>query len=221
MMQSIESICPDEIYNFAAQTQVHHSFDIPYHTFDTNISGLQNICNSVVKLKLIEKTKIYHASTSEMFGDIRLSPKFTEENKEILIDESFGFYPMSPYAVSKVSSYYMVQFFRQVYKLQICTGISFNHESPLRHSDFITRKISKGVARMKWSFDGFLAVGNIYAMRDWGHTCDYVRAFWMMLNNQKGTFKDYIIATQQSVTVKEFIELCFCKAGFKGIHWKN
>ena len=117
---------------------------MPAHTYDVNVKGLMNLCTSILSLSLIDKTKVFHASTSEMYGQVDLSLK-----EETLITEEHPFKPMSPYALSKISAYYMVQYYRRVYNMQICTALSFNHESPLRNEEFITRKISKGVARIK------------------------------------------------------------------------
>ncbi|CDW86871.1 gdp-mannose-dehydratase [Stylonychia lemnae] len=213
MHNAIAKAQPDEIYNFAALSQVQHSFDGPGVTMDTNISGLTNICQAVLSLKMIN-VRIFHASTSEMFGDV------IQKNGEAIVTEGFPFNPMSPYAVSKITNYYQVQFYKNVYKMFICTGLTFNHESPLRQETFITRKITKAVARIKIGLQDRLRVGNIYAKRDWGHAFNYVQAFWKLLNKQDEP-DDLVIATCETVSVKEFIEQAFRVAGYTNIEWKG
>jgi GDPmannose 4,6-dehydratase len=136
---------PDEIYNLAAQTHVQHSFYMPSHTFDVNFKGLLNLCESVLRLGLAKSTRIFHASTSEMFGQ-RETASGAAAASEAMMDENFPFNPASPYAVSKISAFYLVRYYRKVHQLRISTGMTFNHESPLRHELFITRKITKAVA---------------------------------------------------------------------------
>lgn len=185
----VAKVEPDEIYNLAAQSHVGDSFECPDHTYQVNTQGLSDICNSVVGANLLKKTKIFHASTSEMFGDGHF-------DRHAVIDEKSGFFPMSPYAVSKVAAYYWVQYFRRVHNMFICTGLTFNHESPLRHESFVTRKITSHVVKIKHcAKEGPLRLGNIYSMRDWGYAFDYIKGFWQMLNQCK-TPQDYIIATE-------------------------
>lgn len=131
----------------------------------------------MLHLKLINKTRVFHASTSEMFGDVK-----RKEGDDTLITEGYPFNPMSPYAASKIANYYQVQFYKNVYKMFIVTGLTFNHESPFRQETFITRKITKAVARIRTGLQDCLRVGNIYAMRDWGHAFDYVQGFWQLVN---------------------------------------
>ncbi len=178
MYKTIERAQPDEIYNLAAQSHVKDSFDAQSSTFEANINGLLHICEAVLALKLSEKAHIFHASTSEMYGDVK------RDSDGKLIDEAHPFNPMSPYAVSKIAAYYLVQYYKSVHRFFICTGMTFNHESPLRHETFITRKITKAVARIRVGLQSVLRVGNIYAKRDWGHAFDYITGFWKMLNKQ-------------------------------------
>ena len=137
-----------------------------HHTYDVNVLGLENICSAVRSLDLVKKTRIYHASTSEMFGQVDAGL----QDPNTLIDESFPFNPKSPYAVSKISNYYMVKLYREVYHMFICTAIAFNHESPLRHDEFITKKLTKAAARIKCGLQDRVRIGNMYAKRDWGHS---------------------------------------------------
>ncbi|TNV78609.1 hypothetical protein FGO68_gene8496 [Halteria grandinella] len=223
MQQTIHSVKPDEIYNFAAQTHVQHSFFMPSHTIDVNFKGLVNICQAALSLSFAyqRSVRIFHASTSEMFGQT------TAQQSDSLMGESFPFNPASPYAVSKIASYYLVRYYRSVYQMRISTAISFNHESPLRHESFVTRKITKGVARIKLGIQEKLLVGNLYAKRDWGHARDFVRGFWIINNQElvKGVrndsgidsrqpFEDYVIATSWSMPVLDFLQEAFKKAGF-------
>jgi GDPmannose 4,6-dehydratase len=173
-----------------------------------------NICQAVLNLKLIDKVRIFHASTSEMFGD------YFETKGEVLVSEGFPFSPVSPYAASKISAYYLVQFYRNVHRMFICTGLTFNHESPLRHETFITRKITKAVMRIKFGLQDTLNVGNIYSKRDWGYAGDYVKGFWAMLNKQESPH-DFIIATSDSISVKQFAERAFQQAGWENIEWQG
>lgn len=209
----ISQIRPDEIYNLAAQSHVGHSFDNPDHTFQVNINGLMHVLQACVTHKLHESVKIFHASTSEMFGD----GKFDTENEEV-ITEDYEFFPMSPYSVSKVSAFYLVKYYRAVFNMFVCTGMTFNHESPLRHPTFVTRKITKAVARIKRGLQENVKLGNIYSKRDWGYAWDYVKGFWLMLNKNAEP-KDYVLSTQQCASVKEFCEEAFKEAGYNNTVW--
>ena len=161
---------------------------MPSHTMDINSNGVLNICQAVLLLDLKEKTRIFHASTSEMFGELK------EKGDKILIDEDYPFNPMSPYAASKISAYYILKFFKNVHNFHICTTYGFNHESPLRHEEFVTRKITKAVARIKVGLQSKLLIGNLYAMRDWGHAKDFVRAYWLILIS--GLKDDFVVSTE-------------------------
>ncbi len=146
ILELMREVKPNEVYNLAAQSHVHHSFNMPQHNFDVNTAGLLNILQAIKILDLIKKTKVVQASTSEMFGYV----ESTKNGKPNVIDESFVFNPMSPYAVSKIGAFYLMKEFRMVYGMFCCNSIAFNHESPLRHEDFITRKITKAVSRIKY-----------------------------------------------------------------------
>ena len=213
----IKQVCPDEIYNLAAQTHVQHSFQMPGHTIDVNLKGLLNICQAIIQLKVIEHTRIFHASTSEMFGQAGVS--------DVAMDVTFPFNPVSPYAVSKVASFYLVRYYRTVYKLRISTAISFNHESPLRHESFITRKITKAAARIKCGLQKRLKIGNLNAKRDWGHAGEFVKAFWLIINQdiikKEDVLADYVVATESCITVREFLLRAFSKAGFSDLRFEG
>jgi GDPmannose 4,6-dehydratase len=218
MERVIEKCQPNEIYNLAAQTHVQHSFEMPGHTIDVNFKGLVNICEAILKIpKFIEKVRVFQASTSEMYGEIS-----SEDCDLVKMNENYPFNPMSPYAVSKIASFHLVKYYRNVYKMKISTAISFNHESPLRHPSFITRKITQGIAKIKYGLcPSPLKLGNLNAIRDWGHAEEFVRAFWMVCNQDyirefrnKGTSErknrlevltDYVVATEYSMTVREFL----------------
>ena len=166
ILSTIAKSKPDEIYNLAAQSHVAHSFNMAHHTYDVNLLGLENLCSALLTLEMTQKVKLFHASTSEMFGQVDAGL----HDPNTLIDENFPFNPKSPYAVSKISNFYMVKYYREVYKMFICTAIAFNHESPLRHDEFITRKLTKAAARIKHGLQQTVRIGNMYAKRDWGHS---------------------------------------------------
>ena len=189
----IKEIQPNEIYNLAAQSFVPTSFNLPLLTADINSLGCLRILDSILNIN--RDIRFYQASTSEMFGKVQEIPQ-TEQTK---------FYPRSPYGVSKLYSHYITINYRESYNIFACSGILFNHESPLRGSEFITKKISKALAKIKKGKLDCLYVGNIEAKRDWGFAGDYVEAMWKMLNAKKAN--DYVIATGDSHSVKEFIDL--------------
>jgi len=184
----------DEVYNLAAQSFVHSSFKNPIETSLTNSIGVLNFLEIIRNQK--KKIKFYQASTSEMFG------KHGRKNQ----DENTNFHPRSPYATSKTFSHYTVQNYRESYNLHAVSGILFNHESPLRGEEFITRKITLGLAKIYLGKQKILKIGNIYAKRDWGFAEDYVEAMWKMMQTKKP--KDYVIATGQNYSVKNFINVC-------------
>lgn len=189
----IEKYKPDEIYNLAAMSHVRVSFDIPEYTGDITGLGTLRILDAIRELG--HKTKFYQASSSEMFGDVQEIPQ----------TEKTPFYPRSPYGVAKVYSYWITKNYRESYGLFACNGILFNHESPRRGETFVTRKISRGLARIKLGLDDVLYMGNLDAKRDWGHAKDYVEGMWLMLQSEKPD--DYVLATNETHTVREFIEL--------------
>jgi len=204
----IQKIQPDEIYNLAAMSHVHVSFAQPEYTANVDALGALRILESVRFLNLTKKTKIYQASTSEIYGLVREIPQ----------KETTPFYPRSPYAVAKVYAYWITVNYREAYNMFACNGILFNHESPIRGETFVTRKITRAVARILLGLQEKLYIGNLNSKRDWGHAKDYVYAMYLILNQEKPD--DYVIATGQTTEVREFIRKAFSRAGisieFKG-----
>ena len=191
---------PDEIYHLAAQSYIGYSFEDEFSTINMNINGTHYILN-IIKELTDQKIKFYFAASSEMFG----------KAKEIPQNENTPFHPRSSYAISKVTSYHLVQNYREAYKLHVSSGILFNHESPRRGFEFVTRKISNEVARIKKGFQKKLKLGNIKAKRDWGHAKDYTHAMWLMLQQENGG--DYVIGTGKQFTVENFAEKAFAHVG--------
>lgn len=202
----IEQIKPDEIYNLAAQSHVRVSFDTPEYTGDVTGIGALRILDAIRGSGI--KTKFYQASSSEMFGLVQQVPQ-TEETP---------FYPRSPYGVAKVYAYWITKNYRESYGLFACNGILFNHESPRRGETFVTRKISRGLARIKLGIDAVLYLGNLDAKRDWGYAKDYIEGMWMMLQQEKPD--DYVLATNETHTVREFIEVASKQLGFE-LEWQG
>ena len=202
----IEKYKPDEIYNLGAMSHVRVSFDIPEYTGDVTGLGTLRILDAIRESG--QKTKFYQASSSEMFGEVQEIPQ----------TEKTPFYPRSPYGVAKVYSYWITKNYRESYGLFACNGILFNHESPRRGATFVTRKISRGLSRIKLGLDNVLYLGNLDAKRDWGHAKDYVEGMWLMLQNDKPD--DYILATNETHTVREFVELAAKQLGME-IKWKG
>ena len=204
----INRIKPDEIYNLAAMSHVHVSFDTPEYTANVDALGTLRILESIRLLNLINKTKIYQASTSELYGKV----------VEIPQNETTPFYPRSPYGVAKLYAFWISKNYREAYNIFASNGILFNHESPLRGETFITRKITRSVARIFLGIDKKIKLGNLNAKRDWGHAKDYVEVMWKIL--QHDTADDWVIATGETYSVREFLSLCFQKVGieinFKG-----
>lgn len=200
MSRLVEKIQPAEIYNLAAQSHVRVSFDIPEYTGDVTALGTTRLLDAIREAGI--KTKFYQASSSEMFGLVQAVPQ-TEETP---------FYPRSPYGAAKVYSYWMTKNYRESYDLFACNGILFNHESPRRGETFVTRKITRGLARIKLNIDKTLYMGNLDAKRDWGYAKDYVEGMWMMLQQDKPD--DYVLATNETHTVREFIEIASKRLGF-------
>ena len=190
---------PDEVYNLAAQSFVHASFDEPIHTSNVNALGALNVLEAVRLMH--PKAKVYQASTSEMFGKVQQTPQ----------TETTPFHPRSPYGVSKTYAHYMVQNYRESYDMYACGGILFNHESPRRGTEFVTRKITQAVARISHNLQDTLRLGNLDAQRDWGYAPDYVEAMWLML--QQDTPQDFVISTGETRTVREFCEIAFKHVG--------
>lgn len=202
----IEKIQPDEIYHLAAQSHVRVSFDIPEYTGDVTGLGTLRILDAIRESGV--KTKFYQASSSEMFGLVQHVPQ----------TEDTPFYPRSPYGVAKVYGYWITKNYRESYDLFACNGILFNHESPRRGETFVTRKVSRGLARIKLGLDEMLYMGNIDAKRDWGYAKDYVEGMWLML--QQDTPDDYVLATNETHTVREFIEVASKRLGFD-LEWQG
>lgn len=204
----INKIQPDEIYNLAAQSHVKVSFEMPEYTADVDAMGTLRILEAIRILGLTKKTKFYQASTSEMYGKVQEIPQ----------NELTPFYPRSPYGVAKLYAYWITRNYREAYGMFACNGILFNHESPLRGETFVTRKITRAVARMYLGLEHALYLGNLDAKRDWGHAKDYVRAMWLML--QQEVPDDFVIGTGQTRSVREFVECAFKEVGIT-IVWKG
>ena len=205
----VQKVQPDEIYNLGAQSHVSVSFESPEYTANCDALGTLRILEAVKTLSLENKTKIYPASTSELYGLIRESPQ----------NEKTPFYPRSPYGVAKLYAYWIVVNYREAYNIFACNGILFNHESPRRGETFVTRKITRGLSRINLGLDECLYVGNLDSLRDWGHAKDYVEMQWIMLQQEKP--EDYVIATGRQVKVRDFIELAAKELGWGGIEWEG
>ena len=208
LIRIIQEVQPDEIYNLAAQSHVAVSFEEPEYTANSDAIGALRILEAIRILKLEKKTKFYQASTSELFGITKESPQ----------NENTPFYPRSPYGVAKLYSYWITINYREAYKIYACNGILFNHESPVRGETFVTRKITMGLARIKLGLQDILYLGNLNAKRDWGHAKDYVEAQWLIL--QQDAPEDFIIATGEQHTVRDFINLS-ARALNMEIKWKG
>jgi GDPmannose 4,6-dehydratase len=194
LVRIIQKVQPDEVYNLAAQSHVQVSFEEPEYTANSDGLGALRILEAIRILGLEKKTKFYQASTSELYGLVQEIPQ----------RETTPFYPRSPYAVAKLYAYWITVNYREAYGLYACNGILFNHESPLRGETFVTRKITRGLARIKLGLDKCLYLGNMDAKRDWGHAKDYVEMQWLML--QQDNAEDFVIATGQQFTVREFVQ---------------
>jgi len=193
LQRTIQRVQPDEIYNLAAQSHVAVSFEEPEYTAESDAVGTLRILEAMRNLGLEEKCRFYQASTSELFGKVLETPQ----------KETTPFYPRSPYGVAKLYAYWITVNYRESYGLFACNGILFNHESPLRGETFVTRKITRGLARIGWRLDKCVYLGNLDARRDWGHARDYVEAQWLML--QHGEPIDFVIATGKQYSVRDFV----------------
>ena len=214
LIRIIQQIQPDEIYNLGAQSHVSVSFESPEYTANSDALGTLRILEAIRILNLQKKTKIYQASTSELFGKVQEIPQ----------KEETPFYPRSPYGVAKLYAYWITINYREAYGIFACNGILFNHESPRRGETFVTRKITMGLARINAGLEKCLYLGNLESKRDWGHAKDYVIIQWLML--QQESPDDYVIATGRSSTVRYFIEKCADKLGWgknkpKSIIWED
>jgi GDPmannose 4,6-dehydratase len=199
----IKDIEPDEVYNLGAQSHVAVSFDSPEYTADVDAMGTLRMLEAIRFLKLENKTRFYQASTSELYGLVQETPQ----------RETTPFYPRSPYAVAKMYAYWIAVNYRESYGIYACNGILFNHESPRRGETFVTRKITRGLSNIALGIESCLYMGNIDALRDWGHAKDYVRMQWMML--QEDTPDDFVIATGKQYSVREFIQWSAQELGLK------
>lgn len=197
IVRIVREIEPDEIYNLAAQSHVQVSFETPEYTANSDALGALRLLEAIRNSNLIAKTRFYQASTSELFGKVMEVPQ----------TEKTPFYPRSPYAIAKLYAHWITINYREAYQLFACNGILFNHESPLRGETFVTRKITRAVARIKLGLQDCLYLGNLSAERDWGYAGDYVKAMWLML--QQPEPDDYVIATGGTHTVRQFVELAF------------
>ncbi|PHQ28293.1 GDP-mannose 4,6-dehydratase [Leeuwenhoekiella nanhaiensis] len=208
LIRLIQEIQPDEIYNLAAMSHVQVSFETPEYTGNADGLGTLRILDAVRLLGLSEKTRIYQASTSELYGKVQEVPQ----------TETTPFYPRSPYAVAKMYAYWITVNYREAYGMFACNGILFNHESPIRGETFVTRKITRAAARIALGLQDKFYLGNLDAKRDWGHAKDYVRMMWMIL--QADEAEDWVIATNKTTPVREFVRMAFGHAGieleFKG-----
>lgn len=208
LIRIIQEVQPDEIYNLAAQSHVQVSFETPEYTANADALGTLRLLEAIRILGMEKKTRFYQASTSEMYGKVREIPQ----------KETTPFYPRSPYGAAKVYAYWVTVNYREAYNIYACNGILFNHESPVRGETFVTRKITRAVARIKLGLQDKLYLGNLDSKRDWGFAGDYVRAMWMML--QQDEPDDYVVATGESHSVREFVEKAFQEIGIK-IAWKG
>ena len=203
LIRIIQEVQPDEIYNLAAMSHVQVSFETPEYTANADGIGTLRILEAVRLLGLIKKTKVYQASTSELYGLVQAVPQ----------SETTPFYPRSPYAVAKLYGYWITVNYREAYKMFATNGILFNHESPLRGETFVTRKITRGVAKIGLGLQDKIFLGNLDAKRDWGHAKDYVEAMWRIL--QQDEPEDFVIATGITTTVRDFIRMAFGEIGIE------
>ncbi len=205
----INNIQPDEIYNLGAQSHVGVSFETPEFTAETDALGPLRILEAIRTLKLTNKTKIYQASTSELYGLVQETPQ----------SEKTPFYPRSPYGVAKLYAYWIIVNYREAYNMFACNGILFNHESPRRGENFVTRKITMGLSNIHIGTQDCLYMGNIDSLRDWGHAKDYVEMQWRMLQQEKP--EDFVIATGKMISVRKFIEMSSEALNWGGIIWEG
>ncbi|MFD1769388.1 GDP-mannose 4,6-dehydratase [Sphingobacterium suaedae] len=201
LIRIIQEIQPDEIYNLAAQSHVKVSFDTPEYTANADGIGTLRILDAVRLLGLAKRTRIYQASTSELYGLVQAVPQ----------TETTPFYPRSPYAVAKLYGYWITVNYREAYGMYACNGILFNHESPVRGETFVTRKITRAVAKIALGLQDKLYLGNLSAQRDWGHAKDYVEAMWLILQQEQP--EDFVIATGETTTVRDFVRMAFAELG--------
>jgi GDPmannose 4,6-dehydratase len=208
LVRIVQETQPDEIYNLGAQSHVAVSFESPEYTADVDALGTLRLLEAIRILGLEQKTRFYQASTSELYGLVRETPQ----------RETTPFYPRSPYGVAKLYAYWITVNYREAYGLYACNGILFNHESPRRGETFVTRKITRGLANISQGLEDCLYMGNLDALRDWGHAKDYVRMQWLMLQQQQA--QDFVIATGQQYSVRSFLEWTAAELGM-AIRWQG
>jgi len=208
LIRIMQEVQPDEVYNLAAQSHVRVSFETPEYTSDVDGLGTLRLLEAIRILGLESTCRFYHASSSELFGKVQESPQ----------SETTPFYPRSPYGVAKLYAFWIVKNYRESYDMHASNGILFNHESPLRGETFVTRKITRAVARIKLGLQDCLHLGNLDAQRDWGHARDYVEGMWRML--QQDTPDDYVLATGVTTTIREFATMAFAEAGIQ-VAWRG
>jgi GDPmannose 4,6-dehydratase len=208
LIRIVQQVQPDEIYNLAAQSHVAVSFETPEYTANSDALGTLRILEAIRVLGLAGTTRFYQASTSEMFGKVQEVPQ----------RETTAFYPRSPYAAAKVYAYWITVNYREAYGMYACNGILFNHESPLRGETFVTRKITRGLARVREGLQDCVYLGNVDARRDWGHARDYVQAQWLML--QQPTPEDFVIASGEQHSVREFVQLAAAQLDMQ-VEWRG
>jgi len=208
LLRILQDVQPDEIYNLAAQSHVAVSFEEPEYTANSDALGALRLLEAIRILKLQDKTRFYQASTSELYGLVQETPQ----------TETTPFHPRSPYGVAKLYAYWITVNYREAYGLYACNGILFNHESPLRGETFVTRKITRGLARIKAGLEDCLYLGNLDALRDWGHARDYVEMMWLMLQQDKP--EDFVIATGQQYSVRDFINAAARELGMQ-LTWQG
>ncbi len=209
LIRIIQQVQPDEIYNLGAQSHVAVSFEAPEYTANSDALGTLRILEAVRMLGLTNKTRIYQASTSELYGLVQEVPQ----------KESTSFYPRSPYGVAKLYAYWITVNYREAYGMYACNGILFNHESPRRGETFVTRKVIRGLARINEGLEQCLFMGNLDSLRDWGHARDYVEMQWRMLQQEKP--EDFVIATGRQESVRHFIELAASELGWGELRWQG
>ena len=215
LIRILQNVQPDEIYNLGAQSHVAVSFETPEYTANCDALGTLRILEAIRILNLTKKTKIYQASTSELYGKVQEIPQ----------KETTPFYPRSPYGVAKLYAYWITVNYREAYGIYACNGILFNHESPRRGETFVTRKITRGLTRIDAGLETYIYLGNLNSKRDWGHAKDYVRMQWLMLQQDKP--EDFVIATGRTESIRNFIEICANKLNWKknpnepGIIWEG
>jgi GDPmannose 4,6-dehydratase len=208
LVRVVQEVKPDEIYNLAAQSHVGVSFETPEYTANADAIGTLRLLEAIRILGLEKKTRFYQASTSELYGKVQETPQ----------RETTPFYPRSPYAVAKLYAYWICVNYREAYGMFACNGILFNHESPIRGETFVTRKITRAVARIKLGLQDKLYLGNLGAKRDWGHARDYVEAQWLIL--QQAQPEDFVIATGRQCSVRDFVDMAFAEVGI-ALDWQG